>query len=175
MQKMYIKCLIIDNLNILKYINKDISIDIIPIKIKYKNNNNEYEGREQNTIIIYNKNIIKFLDGKNAKMFGLDFTYKIIPRSYSPYKMMSLYAINENNKSIIIPCLILLKYKDSHSLIKLFELLNILYKFNPKCVNTDFDFSQIKALKNCTLFTTKPTIVPCFFHYSQAIFRNLKN
>ena len=31
-------------------------------------------------------------------MFGLDLTFKIIPRSYSPYKLMSLYSIDENSK-----------------------------------------------------------------------------
>ena len=68
----------------------------------------------------------------------------------------------------------IIRNTDSESLIKLFELLNLLYKFNPKFFNTDFDFSQIKALKNCSLFTSMPLIVSCLFHYSQAIIKKFK-
>lgn len=87
---------------------------------------------------------------------------------------MSLYVLDENNKSIVITCFILLKYKDSNSIIKIFGLLNVLYKFTPKCLNTDFDYSQIKALYNCALFSSRPSIIPCLFHFSQAIIKKFK-
>ena len=47
-------------------------------------------------LYIYNKNIINFLDEKNANYFD------------STYKLMSLYTLDENNKPIIITCFILL-------------------------------------------------------------------
>ena len=41
--------------------------------------------------------------------------------------------------------------------------LKTLYDFEPIFVTTDFDRSQIYALKNCELFIKKPFIICCFF------------
>ena len=90
-------------------------------------------------------------------------TFKIIPRSYSPYKLLSIYAIKEANNSIGIGAFICLKYKDSES-----------YNFIPNTCTTYFDKAQIKALKTCESFIKKPYIVPCLFHYSQAILKKFK-
>lgn len=107
-------------------------------------------------------------------MYLLDFTFKIIPRSFSPYKLMILYAIDNKKNSIVITCLICLKFSDIESLKKLFGFLNINYNFNPKCDNTDFSIAQIKTLKNCSTFNKKPYGVPCLFHFSQAIIKKFK-
>ena len=66
----------------------------------------------------------------------------------------------------------MLKYTDSQSLIKLFSLLKVSYNFEPKCITSDFDRSQILALKKCDLFIEKPFIICCFFHYVQIIIKN---
>ena len=118
--------------------------------------------------------MISLLDQKNSKKFGIDMTYKIIPRSYSPYKLLSLYAINKFNDTIGIGALICLKYNDIESLKKIFAILNASYNFCPTTYTTDFDKAQIKALKTCEIFKNKSYIVPCLFHYSQAILKNLK-
>ena len=57
--------------------------------------------------------------------------YKIIPRSYSPDKLLSLYAINKFNDTIGIGALICLKYNDTESLKKIFAILNASYNFCP--------------------------------------------
>ena len=150
--------------------NSNIIIDIYPVKSKI-------EEREQNAIIISTKKMIKYLDKSKENMYGLDFTYKIIPWSFSLYKLMTIYAIDEINKSIVIAWLICIKYVDTNSLLKLFGLLNISYNYNPKCVTTDFSLAQIKALKECTSFDNSPYVVPCIFLFAQAIikkFRELK-
>ena len=102
-------------------------------------------------------------------------TFKIIPRAYSPYKLLSVYAINEINNSIGIDALIFLKYNDAESLKKIFSILYASYNFMPTTCTTDFDKAQIKALKACESFVKKPYIVPCLFHYSQAIIQKFKN
>ena len=118
--------------------------------------------------------MISLLDQKNSKQFGIDMTFKIIPTSYSPYKFLCIYDIKEANNSIGIGAFICLKYKDNESLKKLFAILNASYNFMPNTCTTDFDKAQIKALKTCESFIKKPYIVPCLFHYSQAILKKFK-
>ena len=89
--------------------------------------------------------------------------------------MMTIYSIDRKNKISVIVALILLKYLDSNSLIKIFEILKVSYSFNSKSVKTDLEDSLIKALKNCQVFSNKPYIVPYLFHYAQAIIKKFKN
>lgn len=79
------------NLNIeevirsLKINNNNIIVDIFPIKSNYKNKDKKIEEREQNIIILSSKTMIKILDENNGKMYGLDFTFRNIPKSFAPY------------------------------------------------------------------------------------------
>ena len=60
----------------------------------------------------------------------------------------------------------------SMRLLKIF--LNILkknYQFNPKNFMVDFPTSQIKAIQRCF---PRCNVHCCFFHFSQAIWRNIK-
>ena len=56
--------------------------------------------------------MIKYLNNKNAKQYGIEFTFRIIPRSLKHYKMMTIYVINPRNNKPIITVLIFLKFKD---------------------------------------------------------------
>ena len=100
--------------------------------------------------------MIQFLNSKNIKQFGIDFTFKIIPRSYTGYKLMTSCAAEDKNNNLTNSCFICLKYNDSNSLIKIFSLLKAIYNFHPIIITTDFDMSQIKAIKQCELFNRKP-------------------
>ena len=159
----------------LTLLNKDIIIDSYNISTEYKNKNNNIEVRSQNIIIISNKDMIKYLNYKNGNQYGFDLTYKIVPKSFSPYKLMTLYCIDNDNTKTILAALILLKYKDTNSLLKILSILKSLYGFSPKCITTDFDKAQIKALKQCEAFNQKPYVIPCLFHFSQALVRKLKS
>ena len=105
----------------IKIYNKDIIIDIFPVKTEYKNKNKEIETKKQNIIIIYHKEMIQFLSQEKATQFGINCTFRIITKSLKPYKMMTIYAISPNKDYTILCCLICLKYTDSQSLIKLFS------------------------------------------------------
>ena len=118
--------------------------------------------------------MIKYLDDKNGKQYGVDFTFKVIPKSFSPYKLMSIYCIDNIENKTIIAAFVLLKYKDTNSLLKIFGILRATFNFSPKTVTTDFDYSLIKAIKNCNLFIDKPYVIACLFHYSQAILKKCK-
>ena len=119
--------------------------------------------------------MINLLDNKISKQFGIGMTFKIIPRAYSPHKLLSAYAINEINNSIGIGALICLKYNDAESLKKLFYILYASYNFMPITCTTNFDKAQIKELKTCESFVKKLYIIPCLFHYSQAIIKIFQN
>ena len=96
--------------------------------------------------------MINQLDNEICTQYGIDFTYKIIPKSLKPYKLMSIYAINKKENKSIIACLILFKHGDADSLIKIFSLLRATFNFSPICVTIDFASALHYVLKNCNLF-----------------------
>ena len=61
--------------------------------------------------------------------FGFDITFKIISNSYKPYKLMSIYSLEETNNDSIILAYILFKYKDSESFKKIYPLLKEIYNY----------------------------------------------
>ena len=158
----------------LKYNNNDNIVEIYPINTEFKNHNNIIEKRNQNIILIGNKEMITYLNSEKATQYGIDCTYRIIPRSYKPYKLLTIYAIDTIKNKSIIAAIICIKYTDYESFKKLFSLLNAIYYFSPVCITTDFSFPQIKALKDCHSFKKKPYIICCIFHYSQCILKKLK-
>ena len=82
--------------------NDSILVLIHSIKSEYKkHNSSEINLREQKIIIIGHKNILKYFNSSNAKMYGIDNTFKIIPKSYTPYKLMTIYAIEKNLKKVL--------------------------------------------------------------------------
>ena len=87
--------------------------------------------------------MIKGLNKQYAKQYSIDYTIRIIPNCYKPYKLMTIYSNNNMNNIINITVLLCLKYNDSESLKKIFSKLNISYNFNQISINTDFDSAQI--------------------------------
>ena len=160
--------------NLIKNNNPDIIVDIYPINTEFKNKNNKLEKREQKVIVIGKSDMIRYLNSDLSTQYGLDCTYKIIPRSLKPYKLLSIYSIDKINNKSVIAALICIKYVDYVSLKKLFSILNAAYYFSPVCVTTDFSFPQIKALRDCHSFKKKPYIICCIFHFSQIILKKLK-
>ena len=159
----------VNNLNIeeicksLQLSDKNIIVEIYPINSEYKNKSNEIQDRQQNVILIGYKNMLDYLNEEKAFHYGLDFTFKIIPRSFKPYKLMILYAIDTVKNKTILACLMLIKYTDVNSLKKIFSLLAAMYNFSPTAVTTDFSSSQIKAIKECNMFKKKPYVISCMF------------
>ena len=111
------------------------------------------------------------LDFEENIQFGIDYTYKIIPKSFKPFKLMTIYNIQNKTNIPNIAALIFIKYNDAESLKKLFSLLRAQYKFSPKFITTDFDGALIKALKECDLFILAPIIIPCLFYYSKVMLK----
>lgn len=91
--------------------------------------------------------MIKYLDKDMSYIWYSNITFKLIPKSLKPYKSMTVYTIDPKNNRTILTALILLKFADENSLIKIFSLLSALYNFSPTYVTTDFNFSKINTLK----------------------------
>ena len=83
--------------------NDKIVVSIYPIKSEYTTRcSPEIKLREHNIIIIGHSNMLKYLNFSNAKMYSIDTTFKIIPKSFSPYKLMTIYAIDNKLKKKVI-------------------------------------------------------------------------
>ena len=87
---------------------------------------------------------------------------------------MTIYTIDPKNNRTILTALILLKFADENSFIKIFSLLSALYNFSPTCVTIDFNFSKINTLKKTESFKKKPYIICCLFHYAQTIIKKME-
>lgn len=83
----------------------------------------------------------------HVTQYGLDCTFKIIPKSLKPYKLMIVYTNDNDTEKNILICVICIKYTDYESLLKIFSLPRALYNFSPVTVTSDFALAQTKALK----------------------------
>ena len=45
--------------------------------------------------------MIDYLNKRKASQYRIDFTFRIILRSFKPYKLMSIYVIDLKNKILI--------------------------------------------------------------------------
>ena len=117
--------------------------------------------------------MLSLLNKNNSIQFGIDATFKIIPKCFKKYKLITIYGIDKNDNIPKLACLICIQYMDSKSLIKLLSQLYISYNFSPYSITTDFAQAQIKALMKCEVFNRRPYIICCLFHFSQAIIKNM--
>ena len=117
------------------------------------------------------RNILK---STNINNYFIDTTYKIIPKFWKKYKLMTISAYNKEIKATNIVCLILYEYEDAKSLYYIFKYLNEFFQFNPNIINVDFGIAQRNALLEKNLFKEDPIIISCFFHFSQCIYRKMK-
>ena len=159
-----------------KISNEDIEIKLNSIDIfyEYKTKKNSTEKREEKVFIITTQNMNNKLKDKNIENYFIDITYKIIPKHFKGYKLMTITGVDKITKNTYICCFILLKYEDEESFIKIFKYLREMYLFNPLVVNIDYSASLTKALKNENLFDKPPIITHCFFHFTQSIVRQMK-
>jgi hypothetical protein len=58
------------------------------------------------------------LSDKNINNYFIDMTYKIIPKIFKKYKLMTISGVDNNTNNSYINALILLKYEDNISFYK---------------------------------------------------------
>ena len=113
-------------------------------------------------------------NNNNIKQYFIDCTYNIIPNSYKPYKLLIIKVFNVELKQSVLCSLICLKYEDENSIIFTMKYLHDIFKFNPTIINIDYSVSLNSTLINNKIFDTNPIILNCFFHYTQALVRKMK-
>ena len=164
------------NLSLLECVKKIsdpiYNLEIYSSDIKYPFNNsktNKIEERSECIIIFGIKERLELLKRKDMKEFFIDITFKIIPKCYHPYKLMSIASLLPNENKTIIIGFVLLKYMDAISYKKIFQYLYENLGFDPLIVHTDYEISLAIALNECKFFTNKIIHIRCLFHFMQAI------
>ena len=99
----------------LKLINKDLNIDVYQIKIEYINKKKENIIKEKNIIVIGTENMLPLLYKNNSIQFGIDATFKIIPKYFKKYKLITIYGTDKNNNIKKLACFICVWCMDSKS------------------------------------------------------------
>ena len=96
------------------------NLEIMTTDILYNLKKNKIERKEK--IIVFGlKDRLNLLKNTLYNEYFLDITFKIIPKCYRPYKLLTIVSIDkENNKTILI-CFILFVYMDGKSFLKIFE------------------------------------------------------
>ena len=84
---------------------------------------------------------------------------------------MVISGYDFNNKKTELCCFILIMNEKEFTFYNIFKVLLAKYHFNPKNIMCDFRTSQIKAAKK---IFPHANIHCCFFHYSQALWNNMK-
>lgn len=114
------------------------------------------------------------LNNKDIENYFIDITYRIIPKNKKNYKLLTISGLNKHNNNTNILAFIFLKYEDYNSLKKIFSYFIEMYDFAPKIVNIDFSNALHKVFSDETVFKNKPIIIHCFFHFTQAIVKKMK-
>ena len=167
--------------DLLKYINKEIPnliIKIYDIEYDYsknKNKKNQKESRNEKIIFFGTKEMFENLNNKDIKQYFIDLTYKIIPRKFKPYKMLTIKGFNTDTKQSVLCTLICIKYEDENSIYYSMKYLHDFYNFNPEIINIDYSIALMNGLNNKNLFDNNPIVIKCFFHFSQSLTKKIKS
>ena len=169
--------------DILKFLNKDINdliIKVYDVEYNYKeynkNSNKEtISKRIENIIFFGTRSMFDNLNNNNINQYFIDITYKIVPLIFKPYKLLTIKGFNISEKQSVLCTLTFIKYEDEISMFYVFKYLHDFYNFNPSIVNIDFSMSLKNVLNKNEIFDNKPKVVNCFFHFSQAISKKIKN
>ena len=137
-------------------------------KIKLNRNENDIE-RQEKLIIFGNSDRLELLKNKEYKEFFIDVTFKIIPRKYRPYKLMTMATLDYKKNKTYLICFVLLKFLDQISYCKIFQYLHENFDFNPCIIHTDFENSLAIAIRESKFFNNEIIHVRCFFHFIKAI------
>ena len=165
-----------NNIDLLDLINKinneSLKIEIYSTDIKYKyqnKKNNKSEDREEKIIFFGLKDGIDLLDSEKCYEYFIDSTYKIIPKKFRPYKLMTISTILPNKNMTKICCFVCYKYQDKVSYERIITYLKENFHFLPKVVHTDYEYALYSVFDNKKIYENEVIHAFCYFHYIKAI------
>lgn len=132
-----------------KIINEGYDLEIMSEDVKYDiklKNSNKITERKQKIIIFGNKSRLNLMKKKDYIEYCIDITFKIIPKCYHPYKLLTIATLDNDNIKTILVGFVLFIYKDSISFLKIFEYLNNIYNFNSSIIHSDYEIGIELAL-----------------------------
>ena len=151
-----------------KLFNYIYELEILNTDIKYTvidgNNKREKDSEEKLIIVGLKERLILWKD-KNLKEFFIDITLRIIPKSYRPYKAMTIAAVDNKNSRTLLICLAFIKYMDSFTYRKVFQYWNENFSFNP----INYENALSIAIKESKFFKNQIIHVRCLFHFFKSI------
>lgn len=101
----------------------------------------------------------------------IDGTFKISP---NPFKQCLIIMAFDNSTNLFVPCIFSLLSAKNENMYWMFlqEAIALMdWKWEPSVIITDFELALIKA---CKAQFNKSKLYGCFFHFKQAIKKNLK-
>ena len=101
--------------------------------------------------------------------YFVGFTFKIIPKIFNLYKLMTIFTLDYDNKIAIFIGFVYFKYRNSISILNIFKYLDINYKFNPHIIHSDYNNGISLAIKNSFFFKHKVTHVKCWIHLIKSL------
>ena len=132
---------------------------------KTKENNNFYIW------FIISKEMIKRIQNNINSQFFCDTTYRCIPPTIKNYKLFIISSYDFLEKKIFICAYILIPNEKEETYTFIFDKLKKDFSFNPFIITLD----HAKYISNAIKKIYPETIqVKCFFHFMQAINKNLK-
>ena len=102
----------------------------------------------------------------------MDCTYSVVPSSINKYKLLVICGSNSSKNKTVLWCFILICNENETTFTEMFGYLYEAYSFNPNNIIVDFNIAQINGFKN--IYGNNILIYGCFFHYSQALWRNFR-
>ena len=107
----------------------------------------------------------------NIQQYFADTTYHAIPPTVRKFKLFIISGFNLKDKNSHICCYALIQNEKFETYFKIFSVLKNTYNFNPKMITIDFSKALTKAIN---MNFPEGIIIKCYFHWSQALWKNMK-
>ena len=124
-----------------------------------------------NMFIIITKEMMKEIRNKIIYQYFGDTNYRFIPPSFRSYRLYVISGFNMMKKRTRILSYILIPNETEKTYKVYFSNLKNKFCFNPRLFNMDFNKASCKAIKSVY---PNIYIVKCFFHFTQYLYKKLK-
>ena len=110
------------------------------------------------------------LKNNMINQYFMDCKYSAVPPSVHKYRLMVICGYNHSTDKTVLCGFIVIHRENEKTFTEIFKFLYEKLNSNPHNIMVDFNLAQINGLRN--IFGNNISIHACFFHYSQAIWRN---
>ena len=169
------------NFNKKKFVNKSVEEKLRDIKLYGKNlcvckfEYLDVKHKDTNKIfyVFATQYSLSLLNSPDINQYFTDCTYKCVPNDLKgKYSLLVLMGYNFKSDKFQLILIALLSNEDTDIYVNLYNFLYNTYNFEPKRITFDFALGNLNAIKKVYGSVENITIVPCFFHLTQAWWKN---